>query len=313
MTIKLMTDEGGFNMGRMIKSIKALFIVAALTTCSNPFNWVDKVSDEVMQAKDLYLEVTSTDPTSSESTANPWEAITIFFDRDIDMASVNSSSIILSPYVDWTPSFVSATHALSIKPTALDSDTPYTVTITKDLRGKDQSSLRDPYSWNFKTVYSPAGTIAISGTIYNDVKYCNSENITVTIYYNPVVTHYRISTTDPPTFDALGNDYMGILAPSPDPKTAPIPVYFNPLPTGEGIKKVYIQFKGSGIETPTDAVFDTVYLDKTPPTVDAGTFPSYLSSASPSFVPSPSASDDTGGIKAYAWSDFGGTGGHVHH
>lgn len=299
-------------MERVMKFIGAILLtalaVAALSTCVNPFDWVATVSDEVMQAKDLYLQVLSTTPTSSSLTANPWEAITIFFDRDIDMASVTSSSVVLSPAVDWTASFVPATHALSIKPSALNSETSYTVTVTKDLRGKDQSALREPYSWGFKTIFSPSGSVSISGTTYNEVKYTNSQNITVTISYNPVVTHYRISTTDPPVFDGAGNDYLGIVNPTPDNRTAPIVGYFDPLPAGEGLKKVYVQFRGSGIETPPEAVFDTVYLDQTPPTVDVGTFPSYLNSTAPSFVASPTAYDDKGGIKTYFWSDSVGTG-----
>ena len=106
-----------------VLSITAL-IVFALSTCVNPFDWFAVVSDEVMQANNLYLGIDSTTPTTNN--ADPWGTIDVDFDRDIDLATVSDTTILLSPVVEWTYSYNPLTFQLSIKPTSQTArpDTP---------------------------------------------------------------------------------------------------------------------------------------------------------------------------------------------
>jgi hypothetical protein len=283
---------------RIAKSLKALAaasLLLVLTTCWNPIDFVAKVTDEVMQATDKYLAIESTNPAASASDVNPWGAIEVTFDRALDLATISTSSIVLEPFVSWTPSYNSSTHTLSIKPSAFASQaTTYTVTITKDLKGADASSLRDVRAWSFTTRAAAGGSISITGNISNLTKYCSSANITVTIDYNPMAKYYRISTTDPPTFRADKFDYKLLDGTSPDTATAPAP-YFDPLPAGDGSKTVYIQFMDDdNAETPSTAISDSVVLDTNPPDVTIGTYPSYLNIASPSVQPGATAWDENG-------------------
>lgn len=296
-------------MKRLARGAGAAILAAALSTCWNDFPFLATVTDQVMVANDLYLEVTSTTPTANESTVDPWGTIDVEFDRDIDLATVSDATILLSPAVSWTHSYNASTHLLSIKPTALSSKSGYTVTVTRDVKGTDGSSLRDPYSWTFETALAPGGSIAITGTTYEDTKYCKSENITVTVYYNQVVDSYRISTVDPPG----DSDWSGVIAvdgTSPDTKTAP--ASFSALPLGDGVKKVYVRFydEDKDIETPPTVIYDTIVLDKTAPTVSVGTFPAVLNVAASTVVPGATASD-ANGIKTYSWAQTAGTSGAV--
>lgn len=292
-------------MKRLARGAGAAVLAVALSTCWNDFPFLATVTDQVMVAKDLYLQIDSTTPTASEKTVDPWGTIDVEFDRDIDLATVSDATILLSPAVPWTHSYNASTHKLSIKPTALNSKSEYTVTVTRDVKGTDGSSLRDTFSWTFETALAPGGSITITGTTHEDTKYCKSENITVTVHYNQVVDSYRISTVDPPG-DSDWSDVIAVDGTSPDTKTAP--VSFSALPPGDGVKKVYVRFydEDKDIETPSTVIYDTIVLDTTAPTVSVGTFPAVLNVAASTVVPGATASDAYG-IKTYAWAQTAGT------
>jgi hypothetical protein len=225
-------------MERVMKSMAALsitaLIVIALSTCVNPFDWVAKVSDEVMQAKDLYLEIDSTTPTANKESVDPWGTIDIQFDRDIDLTTVSDATILLSPAVGWTRSYNPLTFKLSIKPTALDSKAGYTVTVTRDVKGMDGSSLRDPLSWSFTTADAPGGSISINGVVNGVTKYTNSLSAKVTIYYNARVTKFRVAT-DPLSY---GLTYTMVDGSSPDEADVTLAGSL----TNAATKKIYVQF-----------------------------------------------------------------------
>ena len=56
-----------------------------LSTCVNPFNWLAEVSDEVMLAKDMYLQVNEVTPAKNTMAFNPEAPILIEFDWGIDL------------------------------------------------------------------------------------------------------------------------------------------------------------------------------------------------------------------------------------
>jgi hypothetical protein len=294
-------------MERVMKSMAALsitaLIVIALSTCVNPFDWVAKVSDEVMQAKDLYLEIDSTTPTANKESVDPWGTIDIQFDRDIDLTTVSDATILLSPAVGWTRSYNPLTFKLSIKPTALDSKAGYTVTVTRDVKGMDGSSLRDPLSWSFTTADAPGGSISINGVVNGVTKYTNSLSAKVTIYYNARVTKFRVAT-DPLSY---GLTYTMVDGSSPDEADVTLAGSL----TNAATKKIYVQFYDvpQSIETPGDVMSDSIVIDVEGPVISTlGTVPTYLNKYG--WASSAAVTDAGSGIgtaaDTYAWSKVSG-------
>jgi hypothetical protein len=297
-------------MERVMKCIKALFIsailVIALTTCSNPFDFVAAVTDEVMVAKDMYLEVTEVTPVKNTAAFNPEAPILIEFDRAIDLASVTPSSVVISPEENWPePTFDTGTNTLKIMPYSLEGDAPYTITINSGVKGIDGSVVRTPYVWNFTTDNLPTGGLVIKDrfTLSATYKttYTNERYVDLAIEANGVVNEMRYSQTsflkDNGTLawkpvDDLVEDYELELG-------------------SDGERTVYIQFRKYSISPPidlrTEVKSDSIILDTTAPVVTTfGTVPSDLGNSG---WTSNAVINETGsGIASYAWTKPSGTG-----
>lgn len=274
-------------MERMMKSIKVLLIAAilvvALSTCSNPFDWVATVTDEVMVANHKYLEVLAVKPVKDEPAFSQDDPILIDFNRDIDLSSVTDATIVLVPSTTWTSSFDTGTDRLKIIPDLLPPDQDYQVTVNAGVKGTDGSVLRDPYTWNFHAIPAPTGNVKIN----NDAMYTKSATVTLNVTANSYVTHMRWAQSE---VDLASTPYVAVAA----------TVNSYGLIGGEGTRTVYMQFRDN---TPpyreTNVKQDTIILDMTPPTVDAG--PQRLVNASATTTPAPTASD-LNGIQGYLWT-----------
>jgi hypothetical protein len=282
-------------------AIAAIILVFLLSACSNPVDFRASVIDEVKLANKLYLVVDSVDPGDNSQDINPFGSLRIEFDREIDPATVSAASISITDdaappaAVSWTQNYDSG--VLTITPLALESLTWYTVSVTGEVKGTDGSSLRQPYTWKFKTLQAPGGSVVIN----DGDTYTNSTSVSLTIGLNSAVTHYRVSVTDPPSFDPGGFDYIA--------HSGPGSISINKtLTAGDGPNKVYVQFMDSSenpdVETPSTAIFDAIILDTTKPEVDAGTL-AWLNKAYPSRRTEAVVSDATSGIASYLWSGSG--------
>ena len=178
-------------MGRMrIRYIAAAAVLAAsvlaLTTCSNPVDLVEAATVEVMKANDRYLEVVSTTPVAGATTVNPGSRIRMILDRNVDMDSVDASTISIvksgGGAVTWTATFDPVTKTLSIKPTTiLDDSASYTVTVSGVL-GSDGSALLADVAWQFLTVDAPSGQVVVASTNPASLAgYTNTTTVEVTI------------------------------------------------------------------------------------------------------------------------------------
>ncbi len=293
-----------------VVAFAAIAILAfALTTCSNPIDFIAEVTDAVMVAKDKYLQITAVVPVKNATAVNTWGAIVVEFDRDIDPATVTTETFLLEPYVAWTSSFNSATNTLSVAPGSFDSLTDYTITVTEGIKGTDGSSLRNPYAWSFQTKTAPGGSIQVAPLVGSNVNYTKAVGVLLNISYNGEVYQMRYSD-DPSDFDLAVNpgDTGWVAANSSAAFT---------LLAGDGTKTVYIQFKDlSNNRTPpmfagdtTTPISDTIILDTDPPDASVGTYPSFLNIASPSVVPGATASDENG--VTCSWTQVAGTFGAV--
>ena len=93
----------GRRVGRFLVIIPALVAVAfvlLLATCSNAFDIFEAIKTELKIANDLYLEII--EPSISPSPTDPdpvsqLERIEIQFDRSINEATIDQSSVVFDP------------------------------------------------------------------------------------------------------------------------------------------------------------------------------------------------------------------------
>ncbi|HJX40366.1 MAG TPA: Ig-like domain-containing protein, partial [Anaerolineales bacterium] len=262
-------------MGRVMRSLPAalaaLFALIVLSTCSNGVDFRAEVIDEVMKANDLYLEITDVTPNNQEENVSTFQTIRIVFDRDIDPGTISASTItILNEStqlpVNWTHGYNAATRLLSLN-SALEGPIWYTVNVTEGVKGLDGSSLREPYAWTFETLLGLGGSLAING----GAVYTTSTAVIMNVTLNSIAEGYRVSTlADPTNYWEVTNpnsDWVDLGGPTST--THPLPPA---LPSGDGEKTVYIQFRDvDDNRTPPLAVSDTITLDTTPPTQPAVT------------------------------------------
>ncbi len=290
-----------------LKPVVALAAVAilafALTTCSNPIDFVAEVTDAVMVAKDKYLEVVSTTPVKYAVDVNTWAPIIVEFDRDIDETTATQTTILFKDETDasvaWTPDYNEATKTLSIVPDSMNGDLEFTITITDGVKGADGTSIRSPYSWTFTTKPTPSGTV----TINDPNGYVNVTGVTVAITKNLYAYKFRVCAANgagEPTFDSGDGDWDEIATPD-----SPLATYPVTLLGTQGTNTVFIQFMDiSNNRSPEDAIFDDIVFDTVKPTVDAGTM-AWLNNATQSRMTNSTASDLTSGLLSFTWSGAG--------
>ena len=190
-------------MGRRVKRFLIIIPAAAvvlltllLATCSNEFNIFEAIKTDLKVANKLFL-VIEEPPTPNSTDVSQLERIEISFDRSINEATIDQSSIVFDPppdptdltgtlMKDWNYIYNDTTHKLYIYPdpvlNAVSAPNPaiqYTITVNKNLKGKDGSELQDPYSWSFETKESPTGNFVIEALGDSDGQDgCNVSNYT---------------------------------------------------------------------------------------------------------------------------------------
>ncbi len=261
-----------------------------LGTCSDT-NIVQLLTDEVKAANHKFLVVKSVDPQQNATNVDPGKRITIVFDRDIiaDTSVLASSSFTLSPapiapgFV-WNISYNPATFTLSLEPYPyLENQTDYTLTISKAFKGTDGSDLQEAVVWSFQTGLFPRGYLKIE----NDAALTNKTNVTLNLWYNEVADKVRFGNSEA---ELLNEVWIAV----------PGATYSSfAIPAGDGTKTVYVQFYSNSSGAQSSIKSDTIGLDQTPPSVDAG--PQRYTNTTFSFTPAPTASD-ANGIKSYLWT-----------
>lgn len=289
----------------LAKVVGAALLAFAFLVCSNPIDIVGAVSTEVKVANKKFLVVQTVGPVLNATGINPGAPFLITFDRDVDMTSLATGiTVTPEPGCGFKYDFNQSTKTLSVLPDPfLKDNTIYTVTITKGVKGADGSDLQNEYSWAFKTGTYPAGNVKISGTKIGETLFTASTGVTATVSGNFSAKLYRIghAPTDfsnftdltPATFTTLSNPTITVS---------------DTLPTGDGVKTLYVQFLDNSNSSDLKlslVTTDTITLDTTAPTVSAGSV-STLYTGVTTRTTNGSASD-VSGISAYSWSVVSGS------
>jgi hypothetical protein len=242
----------------MIRTIRAAagaaLMVLALAAC-NPFDIIDAITTEVRAAGNKFLIINSSFPSKNATLVNLNTTVWLEFDRALDMSTVNATNIVFTPATVWTPSYDTGTKTLTLEPSAMESDTAYTVTVGRGLKGMDGNELKEDYTWSFHTKVGASGTVTING----GADYTTSSPVTLTFSYNTIVSWMRYSTNES---DITNTPGMSWSVASPGPVSLPL--------GADGTYTVYVQFRDADDNNRTDGVdplSDTIVLDHLPPTV----------------------------------------------
>jgi hypothetical protein len=273
--------------------------VSAFWGCSNPIDILDAVTVEVKTATNKYLLVNDVGPEPNATAVSPSTNLTITFDRAIDPATV-TSSIVFIPAATFTTGYNSSTKTLTISPSALEGGVTYTVTLTSGLKGKDNSDLKEDYSWSFTTANMPSGSFTILGSTGSSAGYSRTTGATLLIRANALADKVYYSTV------------LGDFA-NPDSHTwydvnpllsAPPAVT---LPTANDTNTVYMQFAHvSAVPLYSSVVSATIVEDQVAPAVTVGTV-DVLCTPHPSQTATATITD-ANGIVSYGWAKTSGPG-----
>jgi hypothetical protein len=278
----------------------------ALVTCDST-NVLALITTEVKKANNKLLVVTGLVSPASTANVNPGIAITLEFDRPVDTKTVTSSSISIAPTdgsaVDFALaiSFSNANKTVTLEPNPfLKDNTSYDIVLSKDVLAEDGSELEKAMSWSFTTGVYPAGNLLITDASGNDISYTKNQiGLYSKIIYKTVADKYRLGNA-PTDFNNFADPDAGWRSTILDCSSGAVfqlPPSFA-LPAGDGSKTVYIQFQRSSTGDMSTVRSDTIILDQTPPTVEAGP-EVWVSTGTAS--PSATASD-TNGVASYMWS-----------
>jgi hypothetical protein len=308
-----------------------LLSLLLLTTCSNAFNIFDAIKTEMKIANDLFLEIllpsVSPSPTSTDPVSQ-LERIEIQFDRSINEATIDQTSIVFDPPPDpldvsgtvmkkWTPIYYDDTHTLHIYPDPVlnaSSSGPavrYTVTVNKNLKGTDGSDLQEPYSWSFETKESPTGNFFIEALGDGDAQDENSED---TYAVSPTVQLYIYGENTQTTRMKYGETESAVISSwsgwEPINSWWPTSITL-PAGTVEGEKTLFMGFADDSTTLPTSSMLkaDTIILDLNVPTVNVGSNKviNYYSKT-PVWLYASSSDGAGSGIKSYQWTKTSGPG-----
>ncbi len=239
--------------------------VLALATCSNPVDLVEAATVEVMKANDRYLEVVDFGPANNATDVSPSASVWIEFDRDLDVSTVTTSTIEITPVVTWTSDFNTASNTLTIQPTFPgNAVTEYTVALKTGLKGADGRDLMEERSWSFEVKEGPSGSVSINGgATYSTSTTGNTLNFSV----NTVAQWYRYSLSSATLSSATWTDIP----------TYPTFAVTNVSLPSQGTNTVYVQFWDNDTEFTSlvSPINDSIFVDSilpNPPTV-SGTTP----------------------------------------
>ena len=284
----------------LVRTGAAVFIAFVFMVCSNPIDIVDKVTTEVKAANNKFLLIKSVGPAINTTNVNPGLPLTIMFDRDVDLTDF-AKSIAITPTVTFKPpSYNQATKTLSIEPDPfLKDNTLYTVTITKTLRGSDGSDLQNEYIWAFTTGEYPTVSVQISDANYDKLTLTNNDAHPILyIKSNLAAKVIRLGRSES---DCLSKGWQDIPSTEwkiPDASALPNPFTLDPA---DGQRAVYVQVAKDDGSSMSLVKFDTVLMDKTPPTLALPLQQRWVNEANTT-TPSPYTVNEPNGIKSYAWS-----------
>jgi hypothetical protein len=248
-------------MGRRIVrfSVVAVLLLHTffLITCNNKFDILDAIQTEVKAANDKFLVLKDFSPQNNDTDVNPGLTITMDFDRLLDETSINSTNIVFDPPISWNHSFNTSTKTLSVYPYPyLEGGIPYTLTVTKGLKGTDGSDIQEEVAWSFTTTTMPAGSVLMDD---ND-PYTGSTTVDLLIDANAEAKYVTYSFNE----DFSGSAPRVLISAYP----MPIPGVSLPAPTVEGNKRIYAKFDdGDGFVNELAIAHDDIGLDLYAPSV----------------------------------------------
>ena len=261
-------------MKRALLLILISAIAVVLTTCSEPIDFVDSVATEVKVANDLFLTIGTVSPGENLTGIDPGADITIQFDRNINLDSINSAAIkILDPVQaeqSWSiQDFEDNTNTLTIETEGLKIQTKYVIVIT-NLRGEDGSELQESYIWSFTTGLAPAGNLYLTSQNINSLAgYTDDSTVDISITGNDVAEYYAISNNESDFSDPTSG---GIVWNPLSSGTAAVNSYSLTGSAGENSVWVLFRFFNT---TSSQYVYsqpksDEIVLDLSNPTVNLG-------------------------------------------
>jgi hypothetical protein len=266
----------------------AALLCLALATCSNPIDIVGSVTTTVKIANNKFLKVNDFSPAKNAIQVPPSSQIWIEFDRDLDTASVSTSTIVVAGAVDltpaWTWTYTAATRTLFVRPSAMQGLEHYTVTIMPGLKGADGSDFQSAQSWSFDTKAGPSGSLIIN----SDAAYTTSSTVSLTVTsQNATTLKYANSisalTSSPNTVSLI---------------TSPQTVNSVVLTGTQGVNTVYYQLSNATDSTDlVNPLNDSIVFDNVGPTLTGMTINSGAAGTTSTAVTITwTASDATSGI-----------------
>ncbi|MFW6231808.1 MAG: Ig-like domain-containing protein, partial [Spirochaetota bacterium] len=289
-------------MGTRVTAYIAFVAFAALTLagCSNPVDLRAIIEENVTIATAEFLEVVSVSPAKHASDVNPGADIAVEFNLPLDTDTVTDTTVAVSSSAGtatWTSTYNEAARTLRVEPDPyLDGEVEYTVRLAEGLAAASGQPLAEDYAWSFTTRNYPAGSV----TIADGAAYTNDGAPSVRFQCNDVTAEYCYafaeSALDEPSIvwhDAPALEFTVDVS----------------LPTGDGTKEIFVRFR-DGDRNASEVSSDTVFLDQTPPDVDAGSkveVNMYVELDPPPTI-SGTANDAASGVAAVRWEKANGSG-----
>jgi len=237
----------------LARIIGAMLLTFAFLVCSNPIDIVGNVTNEVKASHNMFLIVSNVSPTAN-TTVSPGSTVTIKFDRPIDPSTATSDTIAFSPAITWdSSSYDDPSKTLTIAPTMLQGGASYTVTVTTGVKGTDGSTLQANYSWTFSTRAEPYATFKITSpdtTPPHDPAYTRTAGVTIAITPNQLVDQMCIWE------DGVGSPGAWEYKSTSKAFT---------LSSGDGLKKIWMEFTDRDMAFTTTPASHVVTLDTVAP------------------------------------------------
>jgi hypothetical protein len=127
--------------------------------------WVDVVFTTSGSSGPTPPAVTSTTPTDGATGVSSTAAVTVTFNNDINTATVTASTFTLSPAV--SASYNVSGKVVTLTPTnPLAASTPYTATVTTEVKDVNGNPLAANYTWSFTTAAAPGTVCTTNCTIW---------------------------------------------------------------------------------------------------------------------------------------------------
>ncbi|MBM4053462.1 MAG: hypothetical protein FJ264_02070 [Planctomycetes bacterium] len=204
--------------------------------------------------------VITASPGDGETEVSIGSIITATFSENMDAATINASSFVLSNEITGTIGYNNTT-ATFIPSANLDYSTTYAATINTAAKDVAGNAMATDYTWSFTTepdAIAPAGIM----TVNNDDVYANSTAVTLHLSAtdNAGVTGYYASNS---STAPLSSDVGWVSVNSAASYTEDV---LHSLNSGDGTKTAYVWYKDAG-ENISEEASDSIVLDMTSPIV----------------------------------------------